>query len=144
MHHACDRFAVPEKADQRSPAWQACDKGARAINRIDDPAILRIDIAASGFFSDETVVGECRFNMGADCFFRLPVGLGYRVKSFSGQGACLVVNRGFRSETRKRFSLSEGRNLLQFGFDIRGGQWGLFLTLPPAAWWRRDCRFQVS
>ena len=92
VHNAQNRHAILRQRDERAPARHAGNKGARAINRIDDPAKI---IAGTGrlfvvkLFAQNAMLGKLLADKRANGGLGIAVGMGDRVEPVFAQ---LVVN----------------------------------------------------
>jgi len=58
VHHAVDRHAAARQPDERAPDGNAGDEGARAIDRIEHPAILGLGILVAELLADHAMGRE--------------------------------------------------------------------------------------
>ena len=76
VHHAEDRRAVAGEADQRAPDGDAGDEGLGAVDRIEDPDVLGVDIFVAIFLADDAVAGKGALDELAHRRLAGPVALG--------------------------------------------------------------------
>src|SRR5262249_48980235 len=78
LRNTGNRLASIFQTDQRGPNRDAADEVARAVDRIDDPAITGCARLFTMFFSEETVAGKSRQESRAKQSLGLAVGQGNR------------------------------------------------------------------
>ena len=60
MHQPADAAAVVAQSQQDAPGRHAADEGARAVDRVDDPAVARVAVDRAVLLADDAVIGEAR------------------------------------------------------------------------------------
>jgi hypothetical protein len=80
IHEAQHGIVAVHEADERAPQRRAHDEGARAVDRIDDPAQARVFARATKLLADEPVVGPAVGQRTRDRPLGRTVGDGHRIE----------------------------------------------------------------
>ena len=111
-HHAEDRRALVEEADQRAPAGQAGDEGAGAVDRVEHPDIIGVRPLAAVLLADDAVVRPGLVDQPAHGGLGVAVGDGHRIEA----GGALALHRGGCPKMRHdRISGSVGQFVDELG-----------------------------
>ena len=79
VEKACDQFFATRQRDRNAEDGIAMRKVRGAVERIDEPAILGVEVRPGAFFAQDAEFRPARSQSLGDEFFRSAIGLGDQV-----------------------------------------------------------------